>query len=72
MSRADELRAALAAELAVLELEDELAAAKESGDVPRELKLRLREARRVFREQRAGAAVASPATVTAAASVEEV
>lgn len=59
MSRADELRAQYEAELAVAELEEELAAAKDTAEGPsRELKERLREARRVFREQRAGAPVA--------------
>jgi len=77
VGRADDLRAGLEAELAVVELEDELLAAKETGEVPRELKDRLREARRVFREQRAGVpagegdVVASPAAVEASASVQE-
>jgi len=76
MSRADDLRAGLEAELAVVELEDELLAAKEAGEVPRELKDRLREARRVFREQRSGVAgdgdaVVNPAAVQASASVQE-
>lgn len=50
-------RAAIDAELAVLDLESELAAAKESGADGaeyRDLKLRLREARRVFRSFREG------------------
>lgn len=70
MSRADELRARYEAEMAVLELEDQLLAAKNDGDVPRDLKLELREARRAFREQRAGDAAASPATIEATAAVE--
>jgi len=77
VGRADDLRAGLEAELAVVELEDELLAAKEAGEVPRELKDRLREARQRFREQRAGVpagegdAVAAPAAVEASASVQE-
>lgn len=71
MSRADEIRAKAEAEIAVAELEDQLLAAKESGDVPAELKLELREARRTFRELRESDAVASPATVSAAAEVQE-
>lgn len=78
MSRADELRAKHEAELAVIELEDELAAAKDSDEgASRELKERLREARRVFREQRAGEpaepgdAIASPDTISATAEVQE-
>lgn len=64
------------AELAVLDLEEELAAAKEnppdSGEF-RELKLRLRQARWVHRTLREGNdpedGVARPATVAAAAGV---
>ncbi len=63
-------RALAAAELEVLDLEDELAAAKDGGaDGPeyRELKLKLREARRVHRTLREGddpiEGVARPATV---------
>ena len=48
MPTADELRA----QLAVAELEEELVAAKADGDVPTELKLKLREARRAHRELR--------------------
>jgi len=71
VSRADELRARYEAEMAVLELEDQLLAAKEDGDVSRDLKLELREARRVFREQRAGDAKASPDTIETTAAVEQ-
>jgi hypothetical protein len=67
MSRADELRA----ELELLELEAEFVAAKESGEVTREQKLALREARRAFREQREGAAVASPDVIEVKADVAE-
>lgn len=64
MSKTDELRAALA----VAELEDELAAAKDSDMDPddyRDLKLRLREARQTHREQRdtGGDGVASPDSI---------
>lgn len=53
MSRADELRA----ELAVAELEEQLVAAKDAGDVPTELKHELRAARQAHRELREAAAV---------------
>lgn len=73
MSRADDLRAKHEAELAVIELEDELAAAKDSDEgASRELKERLREARRAFRELRAGDANVSPSTISATAEVREV
>lgn len=67
-------RAALDAERAVLDLEDELAAAKESGAQGREytdLKLRLRDARRAYRELREGAepGVARPATIETGSEV---
>jgi hypothetical protein len=65
MSRADEVRAAFAAELALAEAEDRLIQLKESG-TPEELaehKLHVRGMRRAFREERAGAATASPATI---------
>ena len=72
MSRRDEL----AAEQAVIELEDELAAAKEYAMEPeayRDVKDRLREARRVFRTLRDGGdpgeGVARPATVETGAEV---
>lgn len=73
MSRAEEIRARYEAELAVAELEDELVDVKASGtpDEVRDCKLRLREARRVFREQRDGSATASPETVTVTAAVQE-
>ena len=58
MSRADDLRAALEAELAVVELEDELVhlkgLKKQDQAKLREAKLALREARQAYREQRAG------------------
>lgn len=83
MSRADELRARYEAEAAVLEAEDALAAAKatvdrctecgrrKSADSPelRDVKLRLREARRAFREQREGAATVQPATIEVTSTV---
>ena len=60
-------REELAAEAVVLDLEEELATAKESGPADAELKLRLREARRVYRTLREGGdpgeGVARPATV---------
>lgn len=74
MSRVEELRARLGGELAVAELEDELVAAKESETDPellRDLKLRLREARREFRTERAGGAAAAPAPVEVATTVEK-
>lgn len=72
MSRAEELRA----ELTVAELEEQLVAAKEAGDVPAELKHELRAARQTHRELRAASAepdegVARPATVSATAEVQE-
>lgn len=75
MSRADELRA----ELAVAELEEQLVAAKDAGDVPAELKRELRAARQAHREMREAAAaeledgdaVASPATIAVTAEVQE-
>ena len=72
---ANDRRAALDAERAVLDLEDELAAAKESGAEGREytdLKLRLREARRAFRTLREGEpadGVARPATIETGSEV---
>lgn len=73
MSRAEELRA----ELAVVELEEQLVAAKEAGDVPAELKHELRAARQTHRELRAAntelddEGVARPDTVAATAEVQE-
>lgn len=71
MPSTDELRAALAA----AELEEELVAAKETGGAPTDLKERLREARRVYREMREGrpaeAGEARPSTVKAAAAVKK-
>jgi hypothetical protein len=73
MSRADELRARYAAELAVLDLEDELVAAKDAGDLEaiRDVKDRLRSARQSFRESRAGDGTASPATIETSATVTD-
>lgn len=69
-------REEIAAELAVLELEDELVAAKEAGaEGPeyRELKLRLRDARREFRSYREGhepgEGEARPATIDTGSEV---
>ena len=65
-------RAALDAERAVLDLEEELAAAKEAGGADMELKLRLREARQVFRTLREGEpaeGVARPATIETGSEV---
>lgn len=64
MSRADEIRARADAEIRVAELEDALLTAKADGDVPAELKLELREARRAHRELREGDAVAAPEAIT--------
>jgi hypothetical protein len=71
MSRADDIRARAEAEIRVAELEEELVAAKDSGDVTSELKLQLREARQEFRELRAGDAVAAPEAVSATADVKK-
>ncbi len=46
---------ALRAELAMIEAEEEFVAAKEAGTVTPELKTKLREARRAYREMREGA-----------------
>lgn len=66
-------REELAAEAAVLDLEDELAAAKEYGAAEMELKLRLREARRVHRSYREGRdpaeGEARPATIETGSEV---
>lgn len=77
MGRADELRAYHEAELRVIELEDQLAAAKTSNDgASRELKHELREARAAFRRLRDGEpvadgdAVASPEAIEAKAEVQ--
>jgi hypothetical protein len=82
VGRADDLRAAADAEVAVAELEDELVRLKglkrPNEEKLRETKLALREVRQRFRELRAGGpvapgdAVASPATVEATAGVEGV
>lgn len=70
---ANDRRAALDAEREVLDLEDELAAAKDNGGADMELKLRLREARRTFRSFREGAepdeGVARPATIETGSEV---
>lgn len=80
MSRADDLRAGHEAEVAVVELEDELIRLKglkrPDSEKVRETKLKLREARQRFRSQRAGVpaaegdAVASPATIETTAAPE--
>ncbi len=77
MGRADELRAYHEAELRVIELEDQLAAAKTSNDgAGRDLKHELRDARAEFRRMRSGEpeaegdAVASPATIEAKVEVQ--
>ncbi len=72
MPTADELRAALA----VAELEEQLVAAKATGDGPTaELKLALRDARQTYRTMRegyqAGEGDARPATIETAATVNE-
>lgn len=46
--------AEIRAELEVVELEEQLVAAKATGDASRELKLRVREARQRYRELRGG------------------
>jgi len=79
LSRADELKALHAAELAVVELEDQLVAAKAGGgENLAEVKAKLRQARQQYRELRtaegadpdAGDAVAHPATVDVVGGVE--
>ena len=74
MSRVDELKAEYDAALAVAKLEDELLALKASGKKPdrlRDVKLELREARRVHRLEREGEGVAAPAAIKASATVKE-
>ena len=68
MSRADELRA----ELELLELEDDFVRAKESGDVTMEQKLELREARKEFRQRRAGGAQASPDAIEVSTGIAQI
>jgi len=71
VSRADELRALHAAELAVVELEDQLVAAKAGDGDLAQVKVELRRAREHYRRLRdaggaepaAGDGVARPATV---------
>lgn len=85
MSRSDELRAQLEAEIAVMELEEELAASKAAPEVckkcgqkihqaatgdQRDLKERLREARQRFRDLRAGAPAAEGDAVASPGSVD--
>lgn len=77
-SRADELRARLEAELAVVELEDELAEAKQSGGADNELKERVRAARQAYREAHRvsvpageGDAVAAPEPIRTKVKVQE-
>jgi hypothetical protein len=81
VSRADDLRAALESELAVVELEDELVRLKglkrQDQARLREVKNDLREARRRYREVREGEvadgdAAANPDTVNTSAAVQEV
>lgn len=71
MPSTDELRAALAA----AELEEELVAAKETGGADMDLKLRVREARRVYRDLREGRPAepgeARPTAVKATAAVKK-
>lgn len=73
MSRADDVRAAYAAELALAEAEDQLVRLKESGDAEAlaEHKRQLRGMRQAFREERAGSAVAQPETVAAVAAATD-
>ncbi len=81
MGRSDEFRAMVEAELAVMDLEDELIRLKglKRPDEAklREVKAKLREARQTYREVRAGDvaegdAAAQPDTVNAKASVQDV
>ena len=74
MSRADEVRAAYAAELALAEAEDQLVQLKESGDAAAlvEHKRQLRAMRQAFREERAGSAAVQPGAVGAVAGVADV
>ena len=71
MTRADDLRTRYEAELAVVVLEEQLVAAKVAGEVPRELKDQLREARQTYRAMREGDAVVSPSVIEATAAVEK-
>ena len=75
MSRADDLRERFEAELTVIELEDKLSGLKSAKKVDqealRDVKLELREARRVWRELRAGAVEVSPSVIDTAATVQE-
>jgi len=72
MSKTEQLRA----ELEVAELEDQLAAAKAKGRVPRDLKQRVRQARERYRSTHrspaaaVGDGTAEPAAVAAAVTVE--
>lgn len=74
MPRADEVRAAYAAALALAEAEDHLVRLKEAGDADAlaEHKRQLRGMRQAFREERAGSAAAQPEAVEAAAGVSDV
>jgi hypothetical protein len=73
VSRVDELRARLAGEIAVAELEDKLIAAKADPKVKpealRDLKVRLRQARAEYRTRRAGNGTASAQTVGVSVNV---
>ncbi len=68
MSRAEELQA----ELDLLRLERELVRAKEEGTVTMDQKLELREARRAFRERRAGSSSVAPESIAVTAGVERI
>lgn len=75
MGRAEDIRAKYEAELALAEAEDRLIDAKAkgiTGEKWRVIKDELRAQRQSFREQHAGDATASPATVAAKATVKKV
>lgn len=67
MSRAEELRA----ELALLDQEADFVEAKQTGQDTPELRAALREARKAFREQRAGSAVAAPEPIQVKSAVNK-
>ena len=67
MSRADELRA----ELDLMELEAKFVQAKKSGKATPKQRAELREARRAFRERRAGSAAASPEAIETKTGVQD-
>lgn len=68
MSRRDDLLA----ELELLDIEEQFAAAKQAGTVTAEMKDALREKRRQVRDARAGDIAVSPETITAKAEVKRV